>query len=809
MACCTQCGAALTEGTAFCGKCGARQSHTLRASAAPTSKKSSIKALRIVGIGFLLAVAITFILFKHAAGSGHETLRLDLSTAGINTNEARAAQTQPDRRAFSDAEGLLKRIADTPESSSFSVEKTAVAIGSNPAALFAYVHNHVRTQIYSGVLRGARGTLISGAGNSWDQALLLATMLRHQGKEVRFARVHLTPDMAAKVVDRMFTDAGRPRAPARKPLQVPESLQTARRATLAQVQADWQSAQSDLLQALDRANLRLGDEASTEQQLQSEAADHLFVEYHEGDKWIPLDPIMEDAPGASVPSAAAYAPEVPDSFYHHVTIRVWIDERHGQTLQQQEVLRFPTTAAALSGAQVLLSHKFDHDIAGGWRATPMLQIDGHWYAARTFSEAGIISAKPNSKEDLIGQAQQTVSQLGQVTALFNTDKKAAAPPPVASQDGFTSETLEVEFSDPANHSEVVRRELIDRIGPVARANQTAASAPLTPLTVTNGVPVQLAGIYTLAFATGPLNPALPARRLSSAAGVIGDLQALKDARAAQNGSLSSEDRQRLVRVLNQYPALLQGLAESTLALSQRLAGSIRIGGSPVLFYENTPRLVIASFDSTSGLALDLRRNTVRAVARNSSAADLVRANLARSVADAAIEGDALMPKAPGRVAAIDIFERARTQGVRLVALRGGASLNSLQVSPLARARMATAGAGALLVAPERTPAAGPSHFAWWNLNPSTGEAISTLDSGLNGSQDSEEEAFLLTKAISPKAYEVFGGVPYYADSLASGISPLAYEIGAPWSLCQEVFTAVIDAMVELGEDIDLDAMTME
>jgi hypothetical protein len=717
------------------------------------------------------------------------------------------AQNQPDQRT-SEVGALLKRIADAPEPSIFSVEKSADEIGKDPAALFAYVHDHVRTQIYSGVLRGARGTLISGAGNSWDQALLLATMLRHQGKESRFARVRLTPEIAAKIVDRMFSDAARPHMPAAKPLQIPDSLQNERRATMAQIQADAQAAQTDLLQALDRANFSLGNAATSEQQLESEAADHLFVEYHEGDRWIALDPIAEDAPGASVSSAAEYAPEIPDSFYHNVTIRVWIEERHGQTLQPQEVLHFRTTAAALSGAQVLLSHKFDHDFQGGWRATPVLQIDGHMYAALTFGEAGIIAGKANSKEDRINQAQQSISQAGQAAALFGDNKKPGGTSAAAPQDGFTSETLEVEFTDPAKHSEVVRRELIDRIGAVARANNMAATAPLTPITVTNGIPLQLSGIYALAFATGPLNPAMPARCLSSAAAVIEDLQALNGARPVQNGSLSREDQQRLVRMLDQYPTLLEGTAESVLVLSQRLARSLRTGDDSALFYESTPRLAIASFDLTSGLTLDLRRNPVRAVGRKASASDLIRANLARSVADAAIEGDVLLPGAPGRIAAIDVFDRARTQGIRLVAVRGGAPLTSVQTSDLARARMASAEAGSLLVAPERTPSPPSSHSAWWKLDPTTGEAISTLDTGLNGFQDSEEEAFLLTKAISPKAYEVFGGVPYYADSLASGISPLSYETGAPWSLCQEVFTAVVDAMVELGTDIDLDAMTM-
>jgi hypothetical protein len=271
-------------------------------------------------------------------------------------------------------------------------------------------------------------------------------------------------------------------------------------------------------------------------------------------------------------------------------------------------------------------------------------------------------------------------------------------------------------------------------------------------------------------------------------GLIADLQALRNAGPAQNVSLSSEDRERVKRILDKYPALLHAAAESALVISQRLAQGLRIGDASTLFYEVTPRLVIASLDLTTGLALDLRRNTVRALARKSSGSELVRANLARSVADAAIEGTLLMPKAqPRRIAAIDIFDRARTEGIRLVAVRGGATLAALQASDLARARMANVEPGNLLIAPERTPSAISSHFAWWQLDPSTGEAISVLDTGLNGAQDLAEYAE--TNEISALAYEVPppGPAKFAAQWLLHRpfevISPMAADVAAPWAQC--------------------------
>jgi hypothetical protein len=104
--------------------------------------------------------------------------------------------------------------------------------------------------------------------------------------------------------------------------------------------------------------------------------------------------------------------------------------------------------------------------------------------------------------------------------------------------------------------------------------------------------------------------------------------------------------------------------------------------------------------------------------------------------------------------------------------------------------------GRVLIAPERTPSAAPPRFAWWQVDPSTGDAVTVLDTGLYGAQDVPE--YGATNVISPMAYEVPPPMP---------ISPLAYEVGpplpisplathgpAPWSLCVE-FTG--DMLLEL------------
>ena len=349
----------------------------------------------IIVIAFVSAFAVTACSRSSAPQPDVRSDAKPAAAAAVTDPRGPTPATAIDDRTLADAAATIARAAAVPDPSTDTI---ADEIGRSPEAMFAYVHDRVRTEIYSGVLRGARGTLRGGAGNAWDQALLLAAMLRHHGREVRFTRVHLAPDVAAKIVDRMFTDAARPHTNAGSPVTVPDSMKDQARTSLASMQADWRRAQADLLDAIDRAHLPLGDSAPSEQTLQSEAADHVFVEYHEGDRWIPLDPVAAAAPGTSIASDGQSFAEIPDASYHHVTIHVVVEERRDRKLERKEALRYKTTAAALSGERVLLLHKLDHDMAAQWRATPVLEIGDKAYAARSFTSTGLSRRRPGARK---------------------------------------------------------------------------------------------------------------------------------------------------------------------------------------------------------------------------------------------------------------------------------------------------------------------------------------------------------------------------------------------------------------------------
>src|SRR5262245_27812557 len=223
------------------------------------------------------------------------------AAAGASTSAAAPAAVQnpapvPTPASAAAVRDAGQKLAASGPASAFDIDKKATELGSDVTRLFTFVRNDIRTEIYAGQLRGARGTLIAGAGNAWDKAALLADLLRHHGRDVRFARGRLAPDGAAAQVARMFDDANRP--PTRAPVALPDAVLAQGRALQARIESRWRLAQADLLAALDRGGVALGKNAPVRDDvLLAEASDHAWVEYRDGDRWIALDPAAAAQPG--------------------------------------------------------------------------------------------------------------------------------------------------------------------------------------------------------------------------------------------------------------------------------------------------------------------------------------------------------------------------------------------------------------------------------------------------------------------------------------------------------------------------------
>ena len=708
---------------------------------------------QVVALG--LAVVMVVSGFTTAAGVGQGGVTLTSAaapTAGPTSSADSAPQAPPDAASIATMREATENFLASAPTSDFDVDQKAAALGPDVNGLFAFVRDNIHQQIYAGVLRGARGSLISRAGNAWDKSLLLGALLRHHGREVRFAHGHLTPDRATALVTRMFDQA---RQPAPVPaVDVPASVVARSRNLVARIEARWRSAQSDLMGALDRGGVSLGQNPSvTEAMLSDEATDHPWVEYRDGDRWVPLDPSGAGQPGEAITTATETFAEIPAALHHRVTFRVKVEERRNQALTERDAFIWPTTAGALHGAHVIFTHQIGQTPLGRWRATPMLLVDQQAYGALSFTDAGLeIPAKVSNA--LVGEASRQVQGVGRINELFGSP----APPaqPTASNNELTGVWLEFEFTDPSGRSEIVRREILDRIGAVARAQGAVGTATLAPLTITSGVPIAFAGLYACAVTAGPLHPRLGLERLAPSFSAIDDVLTLQKLGGSGTATIPPEEQPRLRRVVESLPALLESTAQGIHLLSQRLASQIRTTGDTPLFYEATPRLAIVSLDpAASTLAVDLRRNALRVVARGGQGQDIARANLARGVLDGVIE-DALAEQAlagvPNAVpvSAVAILSRARAEGIPIIAGSGRGALAALTVPDVARARLAAVleRPRQVVVAPARAPSvASTPRFAWWQVDGETGDTIGVLDSGLLGAQLTDDAALADTVAL--------------------------------------------------------------
>jgi RHS repeat-associated protein len=68
------------------------------------------------------------------------------------------------------------------------IRALAESLGHSPAKIWAWMHDNIRFEPYYGSLKGAKGTLVSGAGGPTDQASLMIALLRASNIPARYVK---------------------------------------------------------------------------------------------------------------------------------------------------------------------------------------------------------------------------------------------------------------------------------------------------------------------------------------------------------------------------------------------------------------------------------------------------------------------------------------------------------------------------------------------------------------------------------------------------------------------------------------------
>src|SRR5581483_8028704 len=97
-------------------------------------------------------------------------------------------------------------LASTPDANTTDpfVQEKSAELNYDPQQIFAFLQNNIGYESYTGSLRGARGTLWSGAGNSLDEASLGIALLRASGIPARYAEGTLSVSQAQSLILSMF-----------------------------------------------------------------------------------------------------------------------------------------------------------------------------------------------------------------------------------------------------------------------------------------------------------------------------------------------------------------------------------------------------------------------------------------------------------------------------------------------------------------------------------------------------------------------------------------------------------------------------
>lgn len=592
--------------------------------------------------------------------------------------------------------------------------------------IFRYVADEIRYEPYPGVLRGARGTLEAGAGNSVDKALLLGALLDASLIEYRFARGPLDASSTAELVSPLATDIAGARAIAMAPLtRGLEQVLPAGASPLPSTGPDPLAEQAGAAEAaaarrLEEAETRLGaTTALIEGALETagiglprdgdlalpstETTDHTWLQMRSGSGWRDLDPSLAGAqPGWVMVPAAETLDRLPDELRYQVAFHVLAERMNGGQLVTDDLLTYTGFADELAGSPITLGHVTPSGLKAiglslasllgdGWLDyRPALQVAG-----RSFVADEAVAFPLDAGGDSSGP--------------FDVLDPASSPGTGPSEGEATAEWLEVRVTPPGSAPDVARRTIFDRLPPDRRAAGDVTPEAVRPAELVdfrgNGTLdfLPMLGVRTFAVATGPTSVEPLMTHLDDPLGTFAlAYHNLRDSMAAE--------------------------------LALDAGARSYIDGPDIVSL--TVDVVGDATAHTTRAGLDILRRDHGILPLSGQSIGAARSQIVAGVIDhvaerVAVEGMAGAPGAPpSTIGVSDIFEQAADMGIPTVTLQGtssrplpyGAAASTLIGDALA--------SGDIVVIPAQPVTVdGRERVGWWQVDPATGATADVMDDG--------------------------------------------------------------------------------
>ena len=615
-----------------------------------------------------------------------------------------------------------------PEGSTAVPERLLVTVADKAAELdydtqriFEFVRDEIVYEPYSGVLRGASGTLRSGAGNAADQAVLLAALLGEARVVTRFVEAPLDEATSTRLIkttelDRAQADAVTSRLfeavisddastetsePDDETVAEMERLTAASKAAgVAMGEAIGRTAEQ-LDSILRGAGVTLPDVVAAIPEL--EQSRHIWVQYADGPAWIDLDASARwaEAGGPAATEGTELA-VLPDEWFHRVTLRIRVEEVVGTGVAQRTLVEHQVKSADVVGVPLSIVH-----------TPPAMFADTGFAIVEALT--GVATLYPTIAVGPDAVVDQPISIVqgagGGVADVFSGE---------SSPTDTVAEWLDVELVGPGRNVTTETRTIFDRAGAELRAAGGITAEAIEPAALTR---------LDTAPELGEFYPPLMALRTVWITG----------ARIAHLPSSWDTETNGL--------ALLAGLPAAfrpTLDAAEREALHTR--GFRTVIQE--PSIIMATYavtaaDGSEGatVGIDIVNNGTTVLPLSDTAGDLpggLLAGVASHVAERSLlDGTLATPfglEVPPREARSvgRLFELAAEQGIAFRVHQPSAPVEVPEdASAEARELIIRAlDSGLVVIAPERTiEIGGHTWLGWWLVDPVTGVVRDQFESG--------------------------------------------------------------------------------
>ncbi len=360
-----------------------------------TRDKMSDFAFKVIALGMSLVITVAAVRMPadSATGSaaGYDSDAVETPPWLTESPEKPLPQGEAGYKQVSEKLNRMYAALDVVNSkidrSLFEIDALADRLGSDPATIFHFVRDEIRYEPYTGVLRGALGTLLCRAGNSLDRSLLLAALLQKAGLTTQIASGHLSSQQAQILVSRLFE----PVKPVSQAIPTIAELAPDVSRAMGVDQAKLLRLSDEMQKYGQRENKQLVDYVDHESsflsnllskagvdagvitpndQLLAEASEHYWVQYQNPNgQWVDLDSAFTDAEPGKVNAQVTntFAPDsAPEELYHH--LRITLTLRVAQVTDGNDG---PTTDMVLLDGELRVAEQQGKDIVVANFPAPM------------------------------------------------------------------------------------------------------------------------------------------------------------------------------------------------------------------------------------------------------------------------------------------------------------------------------------------------------------------------------------------------------------------------------------------------------